>query len=300
MYDWSDIPAFLAVMRDGSAAAAARRLHTNQTTISRRIARLETALGLTLFEFGARGASPTANARALLPDAEAMEASATALSSRAGERQRELTGVIRLTTVAGVPRHLTGLLRGFQRIHPGIGFDIDTSAQLMSLEAGEADIAVRVGDRLQASDLIARRVLTHPWAFYGSDAHIAEHGLPRSFDEMPGHAVVAYAPSVESQISLVAAAQSRLDARRTAFRVTTIEVMQSLIQAGEGFGLLPRAVGDASPGIRFCFTEPGLTETFWMVWSQRAAATPHIAAFLRYCSDNLDRMIAALPAAWKA
>ncbi len=287
-------------MAEGSAAAAAKRLNTNQTTISRRIARLETALGLTLFEFGARGAQPTVNARALLPDAEAMEASASALLARASERQRDLTGIIRLTTLAGVPRYLTGLLRDFQSAHPGISFDIDISTEVVSLEKGEADIAIRVGDQLPPSDLIARRVLTHPWGIYGADAHIAEHGMPRGFDELSRHAFVAYAPSVETQITLVATAQSRFTPSRVAFRVTKIEVMLDLIQAGEGFGLLPRALGDTAPGISYCFSEPDLTETFWLVWSLGAEAAPHTAAFLRYCSANIPGMIAALPQGWRA
>ena len=45
MLDWNDLRYFLAVARDGSTLAAGRALRTSQTTVARRIAALEKALG---------------------------------------------------------------------------------------------------------------------------------------------------------------------------------------------------------------------------------------------------------------
>ncbi|MFO6464757.1 LysR family transcriptional regulator [Jannaschia sp. KMU-145] len=300
MFDWSDIRSFLAVMRHGSAAAAARALATNQTTVSRRIARLERATGLTLFEPGPQGARPTANARALMSDAEAMEASAAAIAARAAERQRSLSGTIRITTTTGVPRHIAGLLRGFQDGHPGIRFDIDTTETVVSLEAGEADIAVRSGQRLEGDSLIARKIIDHPWAFYASDAWIARNGVPQGFGDLAGHHVVVYTPEVARRVAAITRAQSRLDGACGHFSVTSVEVMLGLLLEGEGPGLLPVAVGDREPGLTFCFTEPGIHETHWLVWTREAEAAPHTAAFLRYCSENIAGMIAAMPPSWRA
>src|SRR6476619_7056860 len=50
MYDWNDLRCFLAVAREGSTLAGARVLRTSQTTVARRIAALEAALGFPLFE----------------------------------------------------------------------------------------------------------------------------------------------------------------------------------------------------------------------------------------------------------
>ena len=74
MMDWSDIRFFLALVREGSALAAARKLNTNQTTVSRRIDRLEHALKLQLFEKSSRGYALTRSGQELLPLAEQMEA----------------------------------------------------------------------------------------------------------------------------------------------------------------------------------------------------------------------------------
>ena len=49
MLDWNDLRYFLAVARDGSTLAAAKVLRVSQTTVARRIAALESALGFPLF-----------------------------------------------------------------------------------------------------------------------------------------------------------------------------------------------------------------------------------------------------------
>ena len=50
MYDWNDLRHFLAVARTGSTLAASRALGVNQTTTARRVAALESTLGVKLFE----------------------------------------------------------------------------------------------------------------------------------------------------------------------------------------------------------------------------------------------------------
>ena len=50
MLDWNDLRYFLAVARGGSTLSAGRALRVSQTTVARRIAALEQALKLTLFE----------------------------------------------------------------------------------------------------------------------------------------------------------------------------------------------------------------------------------------------------------
>ena len=50
MLDWNDLRYFLAVADGGSTLAAGRELRVSQTTVARRIAALEEALGLQIFE----------------------------------------------------------------------------------------------------------------------------------------------------------------------------------------------------------------------------------------------------------
>src|SRR5690348_17987494 len=98
MLDWNDLRFFLAVAREGSTLAAARTLGTSQTTVARRIAALERALGIQLFEKRQAGYALTPAGEELLDKAKQVETSATAFADAASARTRDLAGIIRITS----------------------------------------------------------------------------------------------------------------------------------------------------------------------------------------------------------
>ena len=77
MFDWNDLRYFLAVARDGSTLAAARALRVSQTTLARRIAALESELGVRLFEKRQAGYSLTPAGEELVERARQVEQAAT-------------------------------------------------------------------------------------------------------------------------------------------------------------------------------------------------------------------------------
>ncbi|WP_341826300.1 LysR family transcriptional regulator [Burkholderia gladioli] len=64
--DWSDVRVFLAIAREGSLGAAARRLGQTQPTMGRRLKALEQQLGQRLFQRTQQGFIPTDEGQALL------------------------------------------------------------------------------------------------------------------------------------------------------------------------------------------------------------------------------------------
>jgi DNA-binding transcriptional LysR family regulator len=65
-----DIAVFLAVVREGSFGRAATSLLVSQPAVSERVARLERAVGTSLFHRSTRGAAPTPAGHAFLPYAQ--------------------------------------------------------------------------------------------------------------------------------------------------------------------------------------------------------------------------------------
>jgi DNA-binding transcriptional LysR family regulator len=70
---WDDLRVFLAVARAGRVAAAARQLGVEHSTVARRIAGLERAVGAPLFYRTAGGYQLTRQGTTALTGAEAME-----------------------------------------------------------------------------------------------------------------------------------------------------------------------------------------------------------------------------------
>ncbi|MCG5244328.1 LysR family transcriptional regulator, partial [Azospirillum doebereinerae] len=63
--NWDDLRVFLALARSGSLSATARDLGVDHSTVARRVAALEAALGVRLFDRLPRGYAPTAEGDAV-------------------------------------------------------------------------------------------------------------------------------------------------------------------------------------------------------------------------------------------
>src|SRR3954469_17392666 len=95
MFDWDDLRTFLAVAETGSTLAAGKRLRVSQTTAARRVAALERALGLTLFERRPAGYALTPAGEALVEPARGVASAAGAVGEAAASLSRDLSGTVR-------------------------------------------------------------------------------------------------------------------------------------------------------------------------------------------------------------
>ena len=76
MIDWDDVRYLLAVAREGSVRAAAKRLEVNYSTVQRRVAQLEERLGAQMFDKLPSGYPvPVGNLIRLVREAESRKAS---------------------------------------------------------------------------------------------------------------------------------------------------------------------------------------------------------------------------------
>jgi molybdate transport repressor ModE-like protein len=92
MLCWNDLRFFLAVARTGSTLAGAKALKVSQTTAARRVAALEEALGLQLFERRQAGYALTPAGEALVAQAEGVERAAGAFAEVAAAQARDASG----------------------------------------------------------------------------------------------------------------------------------------------------------------------------------------------------------------
>src|SRR5438552_1450244 len=118
---WDLYRTFLAVMRERTLSAAARKLDLAQPTAGRHIQDLETTLGTPLFVRSKRGLAPTPAAMAIVPYAEAMSAAASAVHRLSSAEAEDARGVVRMTAgqlVAAevLPAILADFCRRFPRI----------------------------------------------------------------------------------------------------------------------------------------------------------------------------------------
>ena len=78
---------------------------------------------------------------------------------------------------------------------------------MLSLEDGEADVAIRSGEHLGGDTLIARKLFDHPWGFYASQNYVQKRGRPDNYDALGSHDLVAYRGFPEEAVTAVRDAQ---------------------------------------------------------------------------------------------
>ena len=164
MEDWDDLRFFLSVADTGSTLAAGRALRVSQTTAARRVAGLEERLALRLFDRRQAGYQLTADGIALLAQARAVADAVAGFDDAAGAQLRSTAGTIRITSseIYAVAL-LSPMLRNYHQLHPDVRIELDTSDSVRDLDAGAADIALRVASEPSGNGVVGRRLGTDEW-----------------------------------------------------------------------------------------------------------------------------------------
>ncbi|NPW36229.1 LysR family transcriptional regulator [Pseudomonas aeruginosa] len=188
-----DLAVFVHVVERHSFSAAARDLHLAPKTVSKQIARLEQALGTTLFERNTRNLRITSEGRAIAERARVALAVLEEVQELATGASQELRGTIRLTAPTPFGRKFVApAIHDFCRLHPRVGFDLRLSDQVQDLYSGDLDLAIRMGE-LADSRLVARRVAQNRRILAASPAYLETHGHPVQPEDLAQHNCLVFA-----------------------------------------------------------------------------------------------------------
>lgn len=181
---WQDVQLFLALYRAPRLAEAARALGFDTSTASRRLARLEGQLDVTLFDRTREGLSPTPHARALAPAAEAMEAAALRFTAGVAGFERAVDGVVRLSAPPGVADSFLGpVLPELRRRYPGVRLEVDVSVRPRDVARREVDLAIRTV-KPEAGPLLHKALTQARWVPMASPAVAAAVGVLQRWDDV--------------------------------------------------------------------------------------------------------------------
>ena len=295
MLDWNDLRYFIAVARDGSTLAAARALRVSQTTVARRVAALEQAVGFPLFEKRQAGYALTPAGQELLEKAEQVETSASAFVDAASARTRDLAGIVRITSEEIYALSLISpLLRDLHEQHPEIMVELDTTSNLRDLGEGEADIALRSSSQDQPAGLVGRRLGIDDWTLYCSRDYADRHGRPRTIKELKRDAIVG--GGGEKLWRHYQAFLHSMDLEdRVAMHHASSTGLLAAVQSGFGVAVLPCVVGDADSNLIRCIPpRDGHGRVLWLLTHERVRHTPRVRAVIDFLYERLSRHVRQL------
>ena len=296
--DWNDLRFFLAVAREGSTLAAGRAMRTSQTTVARRIAALEQALGFQLFEKRQAGYALTPAGEELVAQAQDVEHAANSFSDAAKAHTRDLTGMVRLTTHETIAvTLLTPILRELHDRHPEIVIDIDTSDKILDLGDGEADVALRSTTATgQAAGIVGRRICLDDWTLYCSTDYAERHGLPQTQEDLKQHSLIGGGGPALWRHYLAWIRELGLE-ENIALHYPSPNGLLAGVRSGFGIAVLPCIVADGDPDLLRCFPpRKDHGRTLWLLTHDRVRHTPRVRTVVDFLYAQLSRHVHRLEA----
>ena len=241
--EWSDIRVFLAVAREGTLIAAARKLGQTQPTMGRRLRSLEEAVGHKLFQRTTDGFALTDEGSAMLGPAERMEEEALAIERQIAGQAQQLEGTLRITSFDWFGGQLlTPVLAEFATLHPRVTVELLTDPRFLNLSRREADLAFRIGP-FDEPDVVSRKLMRMRYGVYvrkGHDHPAAGKGAGMNLLAMDA----AFAGTPDDSWL-----QKALPKARTLFRSNSRDVQARMCAQGAGVAVLPIPLGNATAGI---------------------------------------------------
>ncbi|WP_437280582.1 LysR family transcriptional regulator [Sorangium sp. So ce375] len=190
--DLNDAALLVRVVRTRSFSAAARERGVPVSTVSRRIARLESALGVRLLERTTRRLQLTEAGRAYFGHAERAIDDLSRGTHQVRELQSEPRGRVRIVAPIALGAAVASVVCSYLAKHPRVSVDLEIDSRRVDLLAGSFDIAIVPGHVEDTTDFVAREL----WRatrklLYASPFYLEARGVPHRIEDLAHHDCIA-------------------------------------------------------------------------------------------------------------
>jgi len=268
--DWENLRHFLAVAQTGTLLGAARQIGVEHATVSRRVAALETSLGLKLVDRrGGRIRLTVHGEEVAREGASMLEKTATITQiGRAG------AGSMRGHVKISAPPALSSALLAepfvkLRRRYPELALTLLGETRLASLNQREADVAIRLS-RPESGDYSIVKLGTLTFRFYATDTYLKTLSADK-------WTFIGYDDSMNASPQEVHLANYAAG-RQIASRSSVLEVQASAARLGGGVAILPDFVITKNDCLHIIEDSPAIVREIWLVVHSEIKETATIRA----------------------
>jgi DNA-binding transcriptional LysR family regulator len=280
---WDQFRLVKSIAEARSLVGAAERLGVNQSTVFRRLAAVEAAVGARLFDRSRAGYEPTAAGDDMIALAATMAASIVEFERRVAGRDVKLTGELSVTVPMGVGLHfMPAIVTQFQAANPGVVVELMLSNQALDLSRRTADVAVRLTND-PPETLVGRRICTARFCVYRRRDLMAEPGAETN----DLGAFIGFSESL-GPASSRRWIEANVDPGRIVAKANSAHCMLELALQGLGAALLPCYLGDRSPELaRVGYPAPELDAGLWTLTHADLRRAARVRAFMDFAAAGL-------------
>ena len=187
----ADLEVLVSIADSGSLTAAGRRCGLSTAGVSAALRRLETALGVRLFERTTRHVTPTPEGQRLTQIARAAFEMISAGQTEICGHSQDEQGLIRVTLSTLLAHSMIPWFGDFAAKHSKIKLDIVASDNTLDLVADRIDLAIRFGPLGDSSHVAKLLAPAHRIAC-ASPGYLARHGMPTEPAQLVKHACIVH------------------------------------------------------------------------------------------------------------
>lgn len=190
---WSAMQAFARVVESGSFVAAAERLGTSTSSLSRQISELEQHLGARLLNRTTRRLSLTESGQSFYERTVALLGDLAEAEALVGQAAVAPRGTLRLTCSHNMAqKRVAPAIAAFVERYPDVKFEMVVSDRLIDLVDEGFDLAIRVG-QVGSDRLVARRLGSMTLIACAAPQYLQRRPAPMSPMDLTTHNLLTYA-----------------------------------------------------------------------------------------------------------
>jgi DNA-binding transcriptional LysR family regulator len=186
-----ELETVLAVARHGSFRAAARQLGMSTSAVSSAVAGLEARLKARLFHRTTRSVALTEAGQRYVQRIAPAVAEIRGANEEINSQPEAPSGTLRINAPRDAVQMLfEPLLLEYLQRHPRMKLDIVSESRLIDIVADGFDAGIRLAEAVPQDMVSVPLSEDLRMVVVGSPAYFAEHGKPRTPDELTGHAAI--------------------------------------------------------------------------------------------------------------
>ncbi len=236
---------FGALARAGGIRGAAAVLGVPRSTVSRRLAQLETEVGAPLVVRTARRFVLTEVGAALVPECERLEELLRGAEELARGASREPAGTLRVAVAPVIGEEvLPAIVAELVTRWPRLSVDVRLGVDYVDLRRAGVDVAVRTGAIDDATDLFATRLGTSITGCWASPAYLRANGAPETPAELTQHSCIVVGAAPHATWTFQSGSREQRVAVSGRLRVDSFRLARSLAALGAGVVRTARLFAD--------------------------------------------------------
>lgn len=237
--DLNDVEVFTAVVEHRSFTEAGRVLGMRTSAVSRRIARLEEAVGAQLLHRTTRSVGLTRAGRVFHARTATLAQTVRDAVRDVHTEHAQVAGTLRVTLPPDDGGALWPLFADFLRDNPDVDLQLVHTLEAVDLIEHDIDLALRGGSPPDTTLYVARPLFTSRILLAASPDYLAAHGTPTRVEELEQHVGLCMDPWAPNAIRQVGGDRGYVHVKlRNRLRANSMQTAQNAALAGLGIAPL--------------------------------------------------------------